>query len=256
MTAAVRGRAGGPPPVTTRAARPTAVSTRLTAVLAGLAAVLLLAAGPAQAAGYRYWSFWQSGTDGTWSYATQGPATARPADGTVDGYRFAVSADSGDAARPRQQPSFDAVCGTVPAKDGTKRVGVVVDFGVPDHAPDGETPPARRTACAQVRTDATSAEALAAVAAPLRYNNQALLCAITGYPEKGCGERVATEPSGAASGPATTAPSASPASPAASETGSAERQVDGGPSLGVVAGLAAVVALGAAAVVQARRRRR
>ncbi|GAA4921526.1 SCO2322 family protein [Streptomyces coeruleoprunus] len=213
-------------------------------VVAAAAALSLLGAGPAHAAGYRYWSFWEGGGKGTaWAYATQGPATARPADGDVHGYRFAVSADSQDADRPREAPDFAAICAGTPAEEGTKRVALVIDFGTPADAPDGETPPAPRTACAQVRPEATGAEALAAVAAPLRYNNQALLCAIAGYPAEGCGEQVAAQDPK----PRTSAP--------ATDRDGAPR-ADEGPSLGLVAGLAAVLALGAAAVAQARRRRR
>lgn len=214
--------------------------------LAGVCAVLLglLAAAPAhggEASGYRYWSFWE-GDDGAWTYATQGPATARPADGDVQGYRFAVSADSSDAHRPRRAPDFAAICDGTPAKDGTKRVGLVLDFGVPADAPAGEAPPAPRTACAQVRPDASGADALASVAPPLRYNSQALLCAIAGYPKQGCGEQVA------ATAPSPSTPTPTPA-PAAEEPGPGS-----GPSVGVLAGLGAVLALGVAAVVRARRR--
>ncbi|WP_372499607.1 SCO2322 family protein [Streptomyces lichenis] len=222
----------------------------LSALLAGLlslAAVLVLtvaAAGPARAAGYRYWSFWESG-GGAWTYATQGPATARPADGDVNGYRFAVSADSADATKPRPAPDFAAVCGSGPAPQGTKRVAVVLDFGTAADAPTGERPPAQREACARVDEDATSAEALAAVAKPLRYGDGALLCAISGYPRTGCGEQVATTPSATAS-----------LSPSASDSGSGSGADGDGPSVGLAAGAAAVAVIAAAAVWQARRRRR
>ncbi|MFJ6998059.1 hypothetical protein [Streptomyces sp. NPDC003090] len=63
-------------------------ATAAAACLAVLAGVPL-ASGTAHAAGYRYWSFWEGGAGGTWAYATQGPATIRPADGAVHGYRFA-----------------------------------------------------------------------------------------------------------------------------------------------------------------------
>ncbi|MFF8843910.1 SCO2322 family protein [Streptomyces sp. NPDC015127] len=205
-------------------------------VLLGLAALLAVTGtAPAQAAGYRYWSFWQSSGE-RWTYATEGPATARPADGSVTGFRFAVSEDSGDAAQPRTAPDFAAICARTPAQDGTKRVALVVDFGTPEDAPQGERPPTRRTACARVAPDATAAEALAGVAKPLRYNGDALLCAISGYPRSGCGEQVSTrEPA-----------------PARQDKGS-----DGsGPSVGVYAGIAAVLTLGAAALWQSRRRGR
>ncbi|MFE1577597.1 SCO2322 family protein [Streptomyces fradiae] len=240
------------------------------AVLAGVPA----AAGTAHAAGYRYWSFWEGG-DGksaTWAYATQGPATLRPADGAVNGYRFAVSTDSADADRPRHAPDFAAICAGTPAAPGTKRIALVVDFGVPADAPAGEAPPGPRTACARVAPDATAAEALAAVAAPLRYNSQALLCGISGYPRQGCGEQVdtAARPSsppdpassapGATAGAGTTAGSGTTAGPditagpgAKAGPDSAAASGGQGPSLGLYAGAAAVVALGAAALVRARR---
>ncbi|MFE3825534.1 SCO2322 family protein [Streptomyces sp. NPDC059092] len=227
-----------------------------------LGIVLGSGAGGAQAAGYRYWSFWQA-TGGSWTYATQGPAVLRPADGTVAGFRFAVSADSGDAARPRTAPDFAAVCAATPARDGAKRIAVVVDAGTAADAPAGEEPPAPMARCARVGADATAADALASVAKPLRYNSAALLCAISGYPESGCGEQV---PDGAAadtpSSPETPSSANAPSSGASSPTPTTDRtraaepeQGGGGPSLGLFAGLAAVAVLAAAGVWQARRRR-
>ncbi|MEJ8656926.1 SCO2322 family protein [Streptomyces sp. MS1.AVA.4] len=227
--------------------RPAALVLALCAALAAVVTVLG-AAGAAQAAGYRYWSFWQS-DGGSWAYATQGPATARPADGTVDGFRFSVSADSQDSAKPRTAPGFAALCADTPAKPGTKRVGVVIDFGGATDAPSGETPPVSpRIGCAQVRTDASSAEALAAVAKPLRYNADALLCAIAGYPGTGCGEQVS------AGAPASPESTSAPSESASSSSSSSAEDSDGGPSLSVLAGVAAVLALGAAAFWQSRRR--
>ncbi|MDX2540602.1 SCO2322 family protein [Streptomyces sp. WI04-05B] len=201
-----------------------------------LVAALLLglwaSAGQAQAVGYRYWSFWER-DGGAWTYATQGPSTARPSDGDVQGFRFAVSQDSKDAARPRADAVFAVVCARTPAQDGHKRVALVIDFGTPADAPSGESPPATRTACARVSPDATTADALASVAGPLRYDASALLCAITGYPRTGCGETVG----------------------AGKSAGATDTDSDGGPSVGLLAGIAAVVALGGAAIWQTRRRR-
>ncbi|MEU6577377.1 SCO2322 family protein [Streptomyces sp. NPDC046805] len=216
------------------------------------AATLLLAgfllwgtAGQAQAAGYRYWSFWER-TGDHWTYATEGPATARPSDGEVQGFRFAVSEDSADATRPRGRADFDAICAKTPARDGRKRVALVIDFGTAADAPSGETPPQGRTACASVSSDATTAEALAAVAKPLRYDANALLCAISGYPQQGCGEQVSTDGK-----PAGGAAADSAKKPAAEGRGHDDGH---GPSVGLIAGAGAVVLLGAAAVWQARRR--
>ncbi|MFE0737927.1 SCO2322 family protein [Streptomyces sp. NPDC058855] len=218
---------------------------RVAGASAGALLALAAAAPSAEAAGYRYWSFWEAGA-GQWTYATQGPATARPADGSAIGFRFALSADSADAARPSTAPDAARICGDVPGRQGTKRVAVVVDFGGPKDAPPGETPPrdVLRTGCAQVPESATAADALAAVVKPLRYNSAALLCGIAGYPAKGCGEQVADAPPAASAAPV----------PASGETGTASAPPGGGPSLGVLVGGAAVLALGGAAVWKARRR--
>ncbi|MFF5145232.1 SCO2322 family protein [Streptomyces sp. NPDC013157] len=201
------------------------------AALLLLAALTLCAtaAGPAAATGYRYWSFWER-AGAHWTYATQGPSTAQPADGSVEGFRFAVSEDSADASQPRGTADFGTICADTPAVAGRKRVGLVVDFGTTGDAPSGERPPARRTACAVVSEDATTAEALATVAKPLRYDTNALLCAIGGYPSRGCGEKV-TATAGAGGTPGS------------------------GPSLGPAAGVGVVVLLAAGAFWQTRRRR-
>lgn len=195
----------------------------------------LTGSGQAQAAGYRYWSFWDYDA-GHWTYATQGPATARPSDGAVQGFRFSVSEDSGDSAKPRGAVSFPVICARTPAQEGKKRVALVLDFGTAADAPSGETPPARRTLCARVSADGTTADALAAVAKPLRYDTNALLCAIAGYPEKGCGEQVLGGKKATAA--------------------AREGEKAGGPSVGLFAGAGAVALLCAAAVWQARRRNR
>ncbi|MEU4068138.1 SCO2322 family protein [Streptomyces wedmorensis] len=216
--------------------------------VAGAAAGALLtltavAAAPAQAAGYRYWSFWESSGGKPWAYATQGPATARPADGDAIGFRFALSQGTSDTSQPSAAADFAGICGGVEKKDGSKRIAVVVDFGGPLDAPSGETPPAKpiKVGCAEVRDDATGAEALAAVAKPLRYDSAAMLCGIAGYPARGCGEQV-DERAPASAAPTGPAPAAAPG------------HGGGGPSFGVLAGGAAVLALGGAAIWKARRR--
>ncbi|MFF3770493.1 SCO2322 family protein [Streptomyces sp. NPDC002232] len=215
------------------------------ATAGALLTLTAVAAAPAQAAGYRYWSFWESDGGKPWAYATQGPATARPADGDALGFRFAISNDTADSTRPSAAPDFARICAGVERKDGSKRIAVVVDFGGPADAPPGETPPEKRveTGCAQVHDDATGAEALAAVAKPLRYDSAAMLCGIAGYPARGCGEQVEAGGDTGGSGTKTPAPAA------ARDSGGGD-----GPSVGVLAGGAAVLALGGAAIWKARRR--
>ncbi|MFM9451665.1 SCO2322 family protein [Streptomyces europaeiscabiei] len=238
-----------------RDASPPLPRPRLRGVLSRLSGILLLlllgsvGAGQAHAAAYRYWSFWDR--DGSaWTYATQGPSTARPSDGDVQGFRFAVSRDSADAAQPRGAADFAAICGETAARGGEKRVALVVDFGTAADAPAGETPPAARTACARVPDDASTAEALASVAKPLRYDTNAMLCAIAGYPGKGCGEAVGSD-TGADASAGGDARTGDPSSPPAATTAEED-----GPSVGLFAGVGVVAVLGAAAVWQARRRRR
>ncbi|MET8077535.1 SCO2322 family protein [Streptomyces sp. NPDC005303] len=206
---------------------------RRAALLALLTGLLLAGVSPARAAGYRYWSFWDR-TGTTWTYATQGPSTAVPSDGDVQGFRFAVSENSADADKPRGTASFTAICGDTAARDGRKRVALVIDFGTAADAPSGEEPPSGRTECAVVPPDATTAEALAATAKPLRYSTDAMLCAIAGYPEAGCGEQVTGK---------------------GRQPGKKTAASDRGPSVGLFAGLAAIAVLGAAAVWRSRRRR-
>ncbi|MCX4652062.1 SCO2322 family protein [Streptomyces microflavus] len=228
------------------------IAALLTTLLA--ASAVLFGAGGAEAAGYRYWSFWE-GTGTSWAYATQGPSLLRPDDGTVQGFRFSVSEDSADADQPRRAPDFGAICADTPAKDGSKRVALVIDPGTAADAPDGEEPPALRTVCAQVAPDASSAEALASVAKPLRYDSSAMICAISGYPRSGCGEQVSGDGGKKDGSGEPSAPAASSAPAADDGDGVDDGDGGGGPSAGLLVGIGAVLLLGVAAVFQARRRR-
>ncbi|MFJ3215041.1 SCO2322 family protein [Kitasatospora sp. NPDC086801] len=205
------------------------------------AVLLLVAAVPAEAAtGYRYWSFWRGAGDG-WLYQQQGPAVAVPPDGAVDGWRFAVSPDGGQqAAQPRAAGDFAALCADTPAQAGRKRVAVVLDFGTTADAGSAEAPPEQRSACASVVSNATSAEVLAAVAPPLRYDANGLLCAIAGFPKAGCADQLgsAAKPAGASG-----------------DGGDSDSGSDSGPDVGLIAGGALVAVLAGGAVWQARRRR-
>ncbi|GCD38095.1 hypothetical protein OEIGOIKO_05905 [Streptomyces chrestomyceticus JCM 4735] len=239
---------------------PRSRSARLLGALALAGTVTGLGAAPAQAQEYRYWSFWDgpaagapASGDGGWSYATEGPATSRPRDGAVAGFRFTVSADSAAAGKPRRAADFAAICGQTPAQDGTKRVGLVLDFGTKAEAAAGENPPPVRTECARLPEDGTVGDALAAVAKPLRYDANALLCAIAGYPKAGCADKASGAASGSASASGVPDPGASDGASAAGKQ--ADDDASGGPSAGLIGGLAVLVVLGAAAGWQARRRR-
>ncbi|WP_344561786.1 SCO2322 family protein [Streptomyces axinellae] len=218
--------------------------------------------------GYRYWSFWQRTERGSWAYATQGPAVLRPDDGETLGFRFALSGDSRDAEQPRGTTDFAAACAHTPEKSGSKRVAIRIDFGTRADAPEGEPkpPPGPRTECARVDDSASAADALAAVAAPLRYNSGSFLCAITRYPTQGCGEQARSGESGGKRNGAGNTTGGGKGGDGdqgqdggTSGKGDAGDKSDGDPlstGLGVTGGIAAVAVLGAAALWQARRRRR
>ncbi|WP_030022742.1 SCO2322 family protein [Streptomyces monomycini] len=236
-------------------------SARLLGALALAGTVTGLGAAPAQAQEYRYWSFWDGpaagapASGGGWSYATEGPATSRPRDGAVAGFRFTVSADSAAAGKPRRAADFAAICGKTSAQDGTKRVGLVLDFGTKAEAAAGENPPPVRTECARLPEDGTVGDALAAVAKPLRYDASALLCAIAGYPKAGCADKASGSAPGSGSASASGAPDPGASGGAAASGEQAADDDSGGPSAGLISGIAVVVVLGAAAGWQARRRR-
>ena len=185
-------------------------SLRVLAVTALLGAVTAV---PAHATAYAYWSYWQA--DGSqWRYANVGPAVSPAVDGAVDGWRFTV-ASQGQAERPTTAPDFEQACGSVARPAGMVRVAVVIDPG-----PDGPPP---TVTCAVVAEGLSRASALARVAA-LRTDS-GFICAINGYPARGCGDVVA-DPTPAASAatsaaPKTTRTAVSTASAAASPTATA-----------------------------------
>jgi hypothetical protein len=202
---------------------------------------LVVPAGSASAAAYRYWGYFQlSGS--TWQFAPKGPDQLTPADGAVEGWRFAVAAES-DTRTPRVSTTFDAVCGSTQAQSGKKRVAVVIDYGRPADQADGSTPPAPVGRCAVVPTAATGAEVLAAVAT-VRSQDK-LVCGLDGVPATGCGDPVASVPvaAKAADTPTTlashTTTSAASAASASSDPGASFWKYAG---IGIV--VLALVALG------------
>src|SRR5688500_4258203 len=108
-------------------------SILLVSVLAAL--FLSLLSGPAEAASYRYWGYY-TWTDGAWAFATKGPDQTAPADGAVEGWRFAVTTESGSPRVPRADGDFDAICTSTDPAAGKKRVAVVIDGGLSDDAPE------------------------------------------------------------------------------------------------------------------------
>lgn len=220
----------------------------LSLVVALVAAVVVPAAS-ASAAAYRYWGYFQlQGT--SWAFATKGPEQVTPADGSVEGWRFAVAGES-DSRTPRATATFADLCGTTPAETGKKRVGVVIDYGRAADTEDGTEPPAPAGECAVVATAATGAEVLAAVAAVRAENG--LVCAVDQHPAKGCGGEV-KEVSAEAQAADTPVTLSTPKAAAADDPGASSAADEGVPAL-TIAGIAVAVAAAVGLVLAARRRR-
>jgi hypothetical protein len=135
---------------------------------------------------YRYWTYWVV-DQGQWSFSQVAPAGTLPPDGAVQGWRFAVTTLAGSSSSaPRTDPTaaFERACAGITAPVGSKRIAVVIDPGEVGSAPQGESPPPPRAACAVVDGDATGAKALSSIA-DLRVED-GLVCSIDGYPAREC----------------------------------------------------------------------
>lgn len=141
--------------------------------------------GPADSAqassGYKFWNYFH-GHGSMWQFADTGAASYIPTDGSVEGWRYGIS-DGVHGRQPRTVPNFGAVCANSPAESGEKRVAVVIDYGLPEEAPTGETPPKPVGACAVVPTEFNGEQVLQAVAT---IRIEAMVCGISGYPATGC----------------------------------------------------------------------
>jgi hypothetical protein len=211
-------------------------------LLAALAGVLALST-PAQAeAGFTFWGYYHL-TDGTWVASTKGADGYTPDDGAVEGFRYATTTQSDFDRPPRALPSFADICAGTQAADGQKRVGIVLDYGTTQDAPEGDTPPQAEAACAVVPQAASTQQALESVK-PLRIE-KGLICAIDGYPSSGCAEQVKN-----ATVPANEKP-VDLAMPGESH----DAQTQNSALLPLVGVGALVVLLGGGAVLVARRRR-
>lgn len=158
----------------------------LIATAAALCGVVFAGGAANAETAYRYWSFWVAEEE-AWTYAQVGPASVAVEDGDVFGWSFGI-ARSGqtDELKPNVAPSelWTRACLDKPAEPGQARVAIVFDYGSPQDAPAGETPPADAIECAIVESGSTGAEALSAVAT-IRAE-AGLICAFDGYPASEC----------------------------------------------------------------------
>ncbi|MEU4287755.1 SCO2322 family protein [Kribbella sp. NPDC026596] len=223
-------------------------------VLATLAGLLLAGtvATTAQAEdGYRFWGYYQW-SSGQWAFSQKGADAVVPADGAVEGWRYAVG---GAKPRvPRAAGDFEAICGKTPAETGKKRVALVVDPGTPEDAVSGETPGQATGTCVVTDTQANGAKILAAVA-PVRIE-KGLTCGIAGYPAKGCGDQVKSIQVPATDAPVTLQIGAAVGSTAVTSpaSSSSDDGGDGAPWSGIIIAAVVVLALAGGGLALNRRR--
>lgn len=208
-------------------------------VALGLLIAVVLPAGAADAAAYRYWGYYQLSGD-SWQFATKGPEQTDPADGSVEGWRFAVGTE--EVTRfPRATATFEEICGDTEVETGSKRVAVVIDYGRAADTADNTEPPAPVGECAVVAEAATGLEVLSKVA-DVR-SDKGLICGIDDFPATGCGEEVKTV-SAAAAAP-DTAVELEPAEETTAKTASDDGDdSDAGTYIGVGVAILAALAVG------------
>jgi hypothetical protein len=180
--------------------------------VAGVAALIVATPAPASAAtAYRYWAFYLA-HGSTWQYAQRGPASEYPADGDVEGWRFALQTDAAGGLTPRDVPDFAALCASTPPKAGQVRVGIVIDFGVASDAPVHESPPAGVVPGCVYVDDGASGAAVLQAATTVRIgtgSKAGLVCGIDGYPASECGPAVTVASAATPTTQPTKAPTAS-----------------------------------------------
>jgi hypothetical protein len=141
------------------------------------------------ATGYRYWGYFQAASGAsTWTAAMTGPSV-EVNDGDVEGWTFVFSNNDIPAVSPMMEPDFATLCEGTPEASGKVRVGLVVDFGAGNIAPEGETPREFFSDCVVVPAGSVGLDGLEA-ALDVRASESGLICGIAGYPAQECGAEV------------------------------------------------------------------
>jgi hypothetical protein len=150
----------------------------------------LLAPIPSHGAkGYRYWGYFQAAAGASsWTAAMTGPSV-EVKDGDVEGWAFVFSSNDIPAIEPMMDPDFATLCGQTPETSGKIRVGLVVDFGAGNIAPDGEIPNEFFSDCVVVDKGSVGLDVLEA-ALDVRAGDSGLICGIAGYPASECGVEI------------------------------------------------------------------
>lgn len=139
--------------------------------------------------GYRYWGYFQAPAGASnWTAAMTGPSI-KVRDGDVEGWTFTASSNDIPATAPMMDPDFAELCGEVSQVVGKVRVGLVVDFGAAQIAPEGETPREFFRDCVVIDEGSVGLDVLSAVL-EVKAANSGLICGIAGYPANECGAEI------------------------------------------------------------------
>jgi hypothetical protein len=167
---------------------------KITIAAVGIAVLLsssIIPSADAASKGYRYWGYYQSAANTTkWVAAMTGP-TVDIADGSVEGWIFTFSSDDIPSTPPSVKPSFAKICGSTKAILGTKRVGLVIDFGNQAIAPKGEKVAKTIVKCVVTAKESQGIDVLAQVI-KLRLADSGLICGLNSYPARECGAEIST----------------------------------------------------------------
>ncbi len=168
-------------------------ANRITAwALAAGAMLMLIAALPAQAATYNYWSLWTASND-KWSPSQVGMNDIKLADQGVVAAKYVSAGEQLTAAdAPTQPVAYASLCpNAAAAPSGQVRVAVVIDYGT---AVSGATPPANSVNCVTVAEPATASTALN-TAATVGASDAGFINTINGYPAASSDSNAVTQPS-------------------------------------------------------------
>lgn len=163
---------------------------------------------PAEATGFRYWTYWTADSTG-WHFASAGPFFTKPnVDGWVEGWRFSTSDPYGPVPpAPRAKTTYSQLCHD-PAQLPNLRIAIVIDYGLPADAPPGDKPPSPSpvVVCTTISRGTNSFDALKSKVA-VRANQSTFICGLNGYPRTECADVGSGAPP-----PATPLPTQNPAS--------------------------------------------
>lgn len=157
------------------------VVSALVGLATTFALVLAMGTGAARAESFTYWSLWIV-EDGTWAAASMGASDLKLTDESAFAAKYLESdAELTKVDAPESSSDYASLCPELQPEDGQVRVAVVLDFGDPNLAPGGQTPPENAVKCVLVAEPVTAAGALEA-ASSVTADSAGFMTAIDGYP--------------------------------------------------------------------------